>query len=361
MSLDKHGSHRFRVVAAGRETAANLAAHWLLSALLALIAAGVGLGVTTAITAQTSSFENEARALDDRGRNVVVVTGRSGISAEKCEEIARTPGVLRSGALLRSEPATLRTTATRSATVRTVTRGYADIVWPGHPQSDGLLVGPKLADELQVSGQARAWVRIAGDDEISLMKIGVVQTASARDADANRSGLQLATAHGIARECLIEAESGAGPGVIALAQQMFAEDDPIVAPIYAPDATVALPEVRFQERTTDTLLPAAASLIFAIALLGFWLIRGKDFALYRLLALPSPLLAGGLLLESALLVAIPYAAGTATGIATSSGMSTLSLALVALASVKVLAASVLIPMFGYWMLSAQQPTSVLRR
>lgn len=360
MSLNKHGSQRFRVIAAGRETVANLGAHALLSALLALIAAGVGFGVTTVITAETASFENEARALDDRGRNVVVVTGRLGISAERCAEIAWTPGVLRSGALLRSEPATLRTTATRSATVRTVTRGYADIVWPSHPKSDGLLVGPKLADELQVSGQARAWVHVA-DDEISLMKIGVVQTASARDADANRSAFRLATAHGVARECLIESEPGAGPGVIALAQQMFAEDDPIVAPVYAPDATVALPEARFQERTTDILLPVATSLIFAIALLGLWLIRGKDFALYRLLALPPPLLAGGLLLEAALLVAIPYAAGTAAGIATSSWISTLSLALVAFASVKVLATIAFVPLVGYWMLSAQRPTSVLRR
>lgn len=349
-----------RAAASLREIFANLRAYWFLTALLAILAAVVGAGFTAVLAAEVSSFEAESHALDARGRNVVIVTGESGVSASTCEAIARNYGVVGSGALISSEAATLQTSVRRPVFVRSATPGYLNVIWPGARKQQGLLLGSEVAESLGVIGYGRAWVELEGRTRF-LTAVSGATSPSLRDPDSDRSAYRMSLAQGTARSCLVEAEYGAVPGVLAFARQEFSDSTPVVAPLYVPDASVSPPEVRFTERSSDKILPLVGVLVFAVALLGVWLIRAKDFALYRLLDFPARTIVATLISETFLLVAIPFFLGVLITAALTPPLSSLGVEIVFFASVKVLAGASLIPLVGLWMVMGAQPDAVLRR
>lgn len=283
------------------ETMANLESRWVTSASVFLVVLVLAFASMTTVVSETSEIASYQQELYEKGATGFVVAddaGENGLSATRCEELNHVDGVVSAGArgdLMPNES---------GVPARQVSAGYVSSVHPETPSAARTVAGSTIATSMH-------FVRNSGIDlaGAGIVPLGTVAASSDRDPRADGEILVVWPAAAMhARECVVIGSLSAVSGVAGLLTNWFAPQPTSVTPL-APNAAAApSPHDRFAARMS-LAVPIVAGCSAVLAMLGVWVSRRSDFALYRLLGAKRAPLMIGLALECAVLVSVPSGAG----------------------------------------------------
>lgn len=296
------GSRTLRARDALWETLANLRARWLstLSVFVAVFVAA--FGSTAMVVVETSEIASYQQDLYEQGATGFVIASNgdgSTLSASRCEELNHIEGVVSAGARGDLVP------NSSEVPMRQVTSGYLRSVHPGEGGSVSTIAGSGIA-------VTKHFVQNSGIVlSSSVVRLDAVADKSLRDPRIDGEILQVVPAAAMqARECVVIGSTSSTRGVEGLLTNWFAPQKTSVAPLAPKLAAAVSPHDRFAARSSLTV-PIAAGVVAVLVLVGVWVSRRSDFALYRLLGARRGPLVFGLAMECLLLVTVPSVSGIA--------------------------------------------------
>jgi len=354
---------RFRSTTVVAEAVRNLISRPVLSCAIALLSAGTmfaSIALTALETNQILSFQTQ---LEERGIYVQTVAGTAGtpISATRCESLNMIEGVKAAGGLVGASSVRLLSHPSVPVSIVRATPNYASIIWPETRSmpAKGLIVGAEIAAELGLVPGA-GFVR-GGTDSAKLdASVASVAKPSMRDGNFDAYVVEPVSPRGQVRSCLVEAEPGAYLGVQQLLTTWFSDEVVSVSPLYALPKEGLTPQQQMQSRLSQ-YFPFGAILLVTCAAVASWLIRRKDFALYRLLGMPPRKLFTNVFSEWLLTVMLPSSAGAVFAmIAVAPQLSGIVLEAAVLDAARLFALIWLVPCLGLLLVGGGSPLAVLR-
>ena len=305
---------RMRVSTVVHESIANLWSRRMVTLAIALIA--VMLGALTAALSfiDVSRYVALVDDMTSRGANVLLVTSSEGLSAKSCEALVHEDSVMSSGVRVSSGQLRISAPAEIEVLTRSVSQGYLQAMWPGMTAGPGVVIGAELAERLGVESGSYIAASVPGAPADSTLQVGAVAPHTERDPAANDTLFMVVPASGNARQCLVETYPRTAEGTAALVLARMQESNVHVAPIFAPSSGTPDPRETFKDRYSQ-YLGVAGALMLGVLLLGYWLLRAADFALYRVLHVPIRHLSVGLLVETLVIAAVPMSLGFLLGYA----------------------------------------------
>lgn len=289
------------------ETLANLRARWASSLFVFLAVLVLAFASMAMVVNEASSIASDQEDLFDRGATGFIISdGDAGasLSAVRCEELNHVAGVASAGARGSLTP------TVGGFPARLVTSGYVRSVHPGVDATAATVAGASIASAWHfVEGSG---IRLSDGGVVSL---DAVPAKSDRDPRVDGEVLVVAPASSMqASECVVISAISSRAGVEALATNWFAPQATSVSPLAPQLGAASGVHDRFMGRSSIAV-PLATGGLAVLMLVGVWISRRSDFALYRLLGAKRGALTAGLLMECALLLWIPSLAGIGFAVA----------------------------------------------
>lgn len=348
----------FRVFDAIGESLRNLRSNLVVSAVVVLLCVGAGFAAMTASIDELRRISSHADTLSERGVNVLMVTVPGGYRADRCESLPHVSGIEKAGARLATVTYRIDAPVSRAATVRLVTAGYIDTMWPGLlPPTDGYIIGHTLASQLGLEAGSRIAVTPSGG-EATIIRIAAVAPETTRDANVNHALVRVTSPLAQAQQCLVAVAPGAVEGAAAMLTSRFSADEAHVAPLFVADSTVPDPTAQLASRIS-LHTPWAAGVLCVVTLVGFWAMRARDFALYRLLQMRRGRLLIVLSAETAVLALVPTVAGSIIALIHQPILDPRILDMVALGAAQTFTIVLLAPPLGLLLVGIRKPSRVL--
>lgn len=298
------------------EALRDLAARWVLTVLVAVVALGAGASTVLLVAREV----DHVRAVWDEqvadGRFVLVVGGTRGpgVGAASCAAVADWPGVLAAGGRVATGSVRLVTAPASRYDLAQVTPGYLRVLWPGtsDPAADEVVVGPHAASSTGLRpGSAVAWAPVGAGaaDRVDAVVTTVPRTRTARDPSADRQLFAVVPATGTVDRCLVDVDPDQYAAVLPALRAWFG--DAAAAPQPVVDLTRAVdPEVALAERASAWWWALAGATVVAAAAAS-WAVRRPDVALHRLLGADTGTVAVRLAVDVIVAVVTPLLAGVA--------------------------------------------------
>lgn len=355
----------FRRRAVIREALLNLRARPALSLVVFTASATAAFLLTFGTSLDVSAISSQYAAQVSSGVNVASVTSvdSSPLGAGRCAQLGDVPGVLDAGGLVRYRPVIIGGTGAR-VTVAEVTSGYAAIIWPQLRQTRGnltVVAGSAIAVDQGLRKGSQVAIGEATNSVLSKVRINAVASTSQRSPRFDNYIAVIVPPTGNVSSCVFESQPGSQTGLGGLVPSWFPNIPTNLAPLTEIGTIGTTPAQLFASRISQAF-PALAFALIALATLGFWVMRRSEFALYRLLGMPTSKLLLALVVESTLLIALPECVGALVGDVVIPRMSEQAVALesLGLAVAQLAALSAILPVFGMCVLVAKKPISILR-
>lgn len=296
-----------------REGLRNLRAHPTLTAVTFLVIFVIAGGAILASVGDLVSISNRQEALVAQGSNVwnVTTAETEGLSASRCDSLNAVDGVKTAGAVLSMTYLESAIYDSEYVAVQIGTPGLVGAYWPS--LGNGIaysVVGATVASRYGLVDQSQLILKEGPKQSVFTV---VPAASSPRGAAYDQLLLEIAPASGSTRECIVEASPGHRRSVEALLIGWFRGTEVVVSPyIQLPEGS-RLPQNELAERLSAWFAPAAAVFVNA-AIIGSWLMRRQEFALYALLGLKAKHILLMLLVEFAVLVVLPICMGVVTAL-----------------------------------------------
>lgn len=297
------------------EAVRNVRAAPLRSAIVAGICmlAGAGVAATTQLDLHHVVAADTAQYL--AGASTLEVVARDGqpLDALRCHSLMRVDGVIAAGGVMSAESVRMAIEPEADVRLLTTTPGFPVASWPELQSAGPLSVvaasdlarsGLRAGDTVSVSSPSRPATLLHLDAVPQhLSTLGVDRMLLITDAP-----------EGVVSSCLVLAEPASAAPLAALLSDYF--DAPAHAtPRFLPSALHLHPDQMLHARLSQYGWLIASALC-GIALVGGWLARRAEFALYRLLGLPESALLAMFTTEFALLCLAPAQFGLILGTGT---------------------------------------------
>lgn len=289
------------------ETVANLRARLSLSVVIVVASVVIGAAVPWATAIETTAIATYNDRMVASGANVFSVKGVSNnpISGIRCEQLNDVDGVLAAGGRISTDALAFPQAPSIVASKVVGTAHFGEIIWPEPRNSisgPGVIAGSEIASTLGlVPG---AFVSEVGEQ----LQVDQIAQGSPRDSSFNRTVLVVASPDSRIQQCLVESEPGASAGVGLLLTSWFVDERVLVSPFVINESLDISPNERL-ERRISSLFPLIGGLSVAALLMGFWMLRRSDFAVYRLLGMTRFQVFCTMTMESFLLAIVPTSVG----------------------------------------------------
>lgn len=303
----------FRTLETARESLKNLASRPVLLILSVVIIAALGFTAMRMTGDEFQRILDYSDQLTERGQHAVTVSAPDGIPAGRCEALGEIEGINAAGGRVSSNSDQILAPGMEQVRVKSVTPGFISVMWPGLSARPGLLFGAEAAERAGVAEGSR--VLLASDAPNSPQRVGAVLPRTARDVDLAQSIIRVVPPTGLVTQCVVDVEPGARIGAIAVITSGLQDLDAHVSPLFAPDPGIPSPQQQLDSRLS-LYLPAAAAAVSGFILLALWILRSKDFALYRLLKMGRGKLSLALAVEYVAVVGVPLVFGGMAAVVT---------------------------------------------
>lgn len=281
---------------AADEAVKNLRSRWVMTLsimLFSTVVMGSGLLLTVQ---ETSQAINLHQLQLEKGSNVLVVTTTpdNRLSSAVCESLRNLPGIKESGS--RGHRVSWDDSG---LIIRTVTAGYARVVWPDEGSPSAVTAGRSIAKQSHL----QAGSSIAANNSEKTLTVYDVGETSLRDPRVDDEVIVLGPAIDDTMECFVEAELGTVEAATAILGSRFSPVKVSVAPLYLPNFEIT-PQELLQARTG--LLASGITAIGAVVLIALsWMVRRSDFTLYRTLGAAPSEIGAMIALELVVLLVLP--------------------------------------------------------
>lgn len=295
----------------------NVLGRPLLSATVAVTAIVIGLVGATWAVSTTHRVEERWETQLLRGISAVRVVESHGgtLSAARCDDLNRLAGVQASGGLLREEVVTPAGRPSERIYLKHVTPGYVAFAFPAEAQAlgAGVVVGRDAAVRLDLSDGAPIALDRRGNPTPDWLTIDRAATTQARVDGAGGSLVVASAPVGVIGECDVDIEPQHREAVTTVLLGWFDGDSVVVGPFLPGDDTRADPRSDLEERPTR-FVGIGSGVLLAILAAAMWLVRRGELALYVVLGLELRQLLLMASAETLVLLAAPFAAGTAVAL-----------------------------------------------
>lgn len=326
------------------ETLRNLTSTWQRTIVLAAISLSVGFIVAILTITDVDRVAAVTKQQYDAGSSSFQVVGPGGsrVDALRCQSLEHIDGVIAAGGILHTE--TVRVTEQPDAEVHllTVSSGFAAAAWPSSVRARGasVLAGSAFADLSWRNGSDV--VIHYSDGRNAIITIGAV--ASSRSIlGLERSLLVVEPPSGAVDSCLVLTDPQYRMSVAQSLPGWFGTGTK-VQDIFTRSELVADPQALMSGRISGFGWLAGGFTV-AVIVVGSWLARRAEFALYRLLELREPALLTMLIVEVLFLAFVPIQIGFLLAIGSHS-LQTLHASALLLDLIRFDSLIALIPIFG---------------
>jgi len=348
----------FRAFDTVAEALRNLRSNFVVAIIVGALCMGASFAAMATSVDELTRITAHADALSERGVNVLLVTVPGGYRADRCESLPHVSGVENAGARVTTVTYQINAPVPMAVNARLVTAGYIGTMWPGLvPPVHGIIVGHSLAQQLGVVAGSRISATPSGG-EVTTIQVAAVAPETTRDHNVNYALLRVTSPLAQAQQCLVAVAPGAVEGAAAMLASTFSTDNPHVAPLFVPDPTLQDPAAQLVSRIS-LYAPAAAGVLCVMALVSFWAMRTRDFALYRLLQLKRGSLVLALSAESAVLALVPTIAGAIFALIYHPISDPRILDILMLGAAETLVILLLAPPLGVLLVGMRKPSRVL--
>lgn len=332
-----------------------------------VVVAGAVLAAVCATTilslAEVEGVLEQQQARVDRGEYVFQIMDeeRRPFGGGDCDSVNSIEGVVAGGGMSASRSVDVMFDQGANYSVDKVTAGFARVIWPETPPmvDAATVAGSSVADRFGLSGGAEL-ILTDGSIVDEVVTIGATASASNRDRryDA-RIALIVPPTEDVVL-CLVEATPGAQRGVGAVLDSAFPADEGfVVLPLALSDNSGRTPQEQLENRITRWT-PLAAGLLAVALLVGSWLARSGEFALYRFLGFSRMFVLRLLLVEALYLIWSPAAAGAFLALAIAPPGSSFSAGLVASDLASLALVTVTVVPIGIGLLALRSPARMLK-
>ena len=294
------------------ETLRNLRSSIKRTTTIVVIAALVGYVVATLSLADIRNVSELVRQQFNAGSTAFQVVGPGGgrVSAIRCNAITSINGVLAAGGILATEPVQLASQPDETLNVVTVTPDFAAAAWPSFAGSHSSVIAGSYFRTLKwTSGTTVKLIRPSGVESVA--RIEAVPGAPSM-VGLERSIVTTSPPRGEVDTCLVLA-SPENRSAVASALSGWFGDGTSVQDVLVPSALMTDPAQVLRSRPSSFgwLFGGAALMI---VLLGVWISRRTEFALYRLLGSSEKFILGNFAIETFLLTLVPIQIGALASI-----------------------------------------------
>ena len=356
----------FRAAAVASEALGNLNALRLHAVAVMTICAAASALAAWGTASEVALISASQAELLSRGLDVRVVAGKDGarLDARQCESLNDVDGVLAAGGLVGYSQAMQFGGGNTNLTIATVTRGYASVIWPSLQRVKKLpsaIAGSDLSSAAGLVNGSYMSLRDAsapGPAPVHVDHVDRVAPNSQRNPRFDDYLAVVAAPVDDVQECLVEAAPGAESGVDVLLATWFRGTETTSRPLYVVTDAAGDPENRLANRSSWSFSLISAVGI-TLTMMGSWIVRRADFALYRHLGLRPHQLVLSLSVDATILALMPASMGlTLVALTERPELTGATLAAVSLCGAQLLSLIVLLPMIGTAMLMTRNPLSV---
>lgn len=304
--MDRHGL-------ALSEVHRNLMSSPVRSLVLMLMFLAIGVGVSAFTRGDTDRIAAVAATQYRAGAFVYELVGPSGarVDALKCNSLNGVDGVVAAGGVMASSVVALESQPEAQLRLLTVTPSFIGAAWPGVSSANRLSVfaGNSLKD-LGIAPDSRVRYQTTQGESYVLHVDAVAHDPSVTGEE--RLLVEVAPPSGTLDSCLVLVAPPATHAAGEAFSGFFGAGTTVRAVLLSSDL-IADPKALFASRLSG-LGWLAAGLACAIILVGSWLARRHEFALYRLMGFTEPAVFVMLCAEAALVCFVPAQLGLMIGV-----------------------------------------------
>jgi hypothetical protein len=295
------------------ESRRNLASALAQTLILASIFISLGVGVATFTGADAGRIAAVAKTQYRAGAFVYSLVGPSGarVDALKCDSLNGANGITAAGGVMANQIVMLESQPDAQLRLYTATPGFIAAAWPGSESEAALstFAGNDLIDVGIVPGGTVRFRTTRG--EMQKMQIDGVALYPAVSGEG-RLLVEVAPPTGTLESCLVLVSPPAARSMADALRGYFGAGTTVTDVLLRSDL-VADPQDLFASRLSG-LGWLAAGLVSAIILVGSWLARRRDFALYRLIGFSERTVFMMLAIEATFVCFLPSQLGLIIGI-----------------------------------------------
>lgn len=342
------------------EALRNVRSYALVSTITFLVAALAGFLTVVVTASQVGEIVAQHETMVDRGLDVWRVQVTEPISTQECDALRHVDGIRDAGSVLTQESATIEGFPGSSLSAITATPGYIRIVWriDVAPTAG---IGSDVSTTYGLRSESTFQLRsTAVPATSSRVDTATLLPSTSRVAGANQSVVVASLAHGMTRECLVEAEVGARSAVESYLLSQYGGDS-VVSPLFSDTGVGRSVDEQLQGRISQWV-PLTSAFLISLIILFTQFGRRADFALYQLVGVSKRGFLYMLVTETALTAWLPFAIGGVIGILIQSAQLANGI-VVAEASgdyVRVAALLLVVPLLGLFAFWRRDPLSWLK-
>lgn len=282
--------------------------------LLALAAVALGAGTACWSLLELGQAANTYQTLRASGADTLAVRATSvdPLSSTRCDQLRQVNGIENAGGITATFITHPLQLPDADLTVVVGTPGFAALAFPREGGTASVVAGIHTAERFGLSaGDTFAFQPASGKTETLRIDVGATASSLVRGLD---DALVIAdAADSPLGECLVTAAPGARDSVAALLQDWFPQDNYTVVDQLREDSQRRDPEALLRERPSS-LAPLGVGIALTAALTVWAALRREERALYRMLGMRRPQIVLGYVVESAILIWSPAAAGFAVAL-----------------------------------------------